>query len=109
VQVSELLPMWKCQIVVMDFLAATDIRKFPPKTGRGERAGGRWEEESGQVGNGWRCKGRRALLDFILFPLYYIDRFQILPSLFFSFVRRGRRVVGVELRHLAGKPGGGGD
>jgi len=61
-------------------------------------------EEQEPAGNGWRSKSRRALLDFIPFPLYYIDRFQML-----SFVRRGRRVVGVELRHLAGQPGGGGD
>ena len=31
VQVSELLSMEKCDQVVMDFLVATDIRKFPPK------------------------------------------------------------------------------
>jgi len=31
VQVSELLSMEKCDKAVMDFLAATDIRKFPPK------------------------------------------------------------------------------
>jgi len=30
-------------------------------------------------------------------------------SFFLSFVKRGRRVAGVELRHLAGLPGGGGD
>jgi len=29
-----------CHKVVMDFLAATDGRKFPPKTGGGVRAGG---------------------------------------------------------------------
>jgi hypothetical protein len=31
VQVSELLSMEKCDEAVMDFLVATDIRKFPPK------------------------------------------------------------------------------
>jgi hypothetical protein len=31
VQVSELLSMKKCDKAVMDFLAATDIGKFPPK------------------------------------------------------------------------------
>jgi len=36
----------------------------------------------------------------------YIDR---CLDTFFSFVRRGRQVAGVELRHLAGQPGGGGD
>jgi hypothetical protein len=42
----------------------------------------------------------------ISFPLYLIDSF--LRSML-SFVKRGRRVAGVELRHLAGQPGGGGD
>jgi len=40
VQVSELLAMEKCDKVVMDFLAATDVRKFPHKMGGGVRAGG---------------------------------------------------------------------
>jgi hypothetical protein len=31
VQVSELLSMEKCDKAVMDFLAATDVGKFPPK------------------------------------------------------------------------------
>jgi len=31
VQVSELLSMGKCDNAVMEFLAATDVRKFPPK------------------------------------------------------------------------------
>jgi hypothetical protein len=30
-QVSELLSMEKCNKAVMDFLAATDVGKFPPK------------------------------------------------------------------------------
>jgi hypothetical protein len=31
VQVSELLSMEKCDKAVMDFLAATEVGKFPPK------------------------------------------------------------------------------
>jgi hypothetical protein len=31
VQVSELLSMEKCDKAAMDFLAATDVGKFPPK------------------------------------------------------------------------------
>jgi hypothetical protein len=31
VQISELFSMEKCDQAVMDFLAATDIGKFPPK------------------------------------------------------------------------------
>jgi hypothetical protein len=31
VQVSKLFSIEKCDKEVMDFLAATDIRKFPPK------------------------------------------------------------------------------
>jgi hypothetical protein len=31
VQVSKLLSMEKCDKAVMGFLAATDVRKFPPK------------------------------------------------------------------------------
>jgi len=56
----------------------------------------------------WRSKSRWPLVfrDFISFPLYRIDRFR---RRMLSFVRRGRRVAGVELRHLAGQPGGGGD
>jgi len=40
VKVSELLSIEKCDQAVMDFLAATDVGKFPPKTGGGVRAGG---------------------------------------------------------------------
>jgi hypothetical protein len=46
-------------------------------------------------------------LDFIPYPfsfVLYLTVFQML-----SFVKRGRRVAGVELRHLTGQPGGGGD
>jgi hypothetical protein len=68
VQVSKLLSMQKCDDAVMDFLAATDVRSPHPK----------WPEESEPVGNGQRSESRRALLDFIPFPLYYISR------LFFS-------------------------
>jgi len=32
--------MEKCDKAVMDFLAATDVGKFPPKMGGGVRAGG---------------------------------------------------------------------
>jgi hypothetical protein len=39
VKVSGLLPIDKCDQVVIDFLAATDVRKFPPKTSGGTRAG----------------------------------------------------------------------
>jgi len=40
VQVSELPSMEKCDNVVMDFLAATDVGKFPPRIDRRGRAGG---------------------------------------------------------------------
>jgi len=40
VKVSELLSIEKYDQAVMDFLAATDVGKFPPKTSRGVRAGG---------------------------------------------------------------------
>jgi hypothetical protein len=40
VHVSELLSMEKCDKAVMDFLAATDVGKFPPKMGGGVSAGG---------------------------------------------------------------------
>jgi hypothetical protein len=45
VQVSELLSMEKCDKAVMDFLAATNVEKFPPKTGGGARGGGQRVEE----------------------------------------------------------------
>ena len=44
VQVSELLCMEKCDKVVMDFLVATDVRKFPPKMDGGVSAGGQQVE-----------------------------------------------------------------
>jgi hypothetical protein len=37
--------MEKCDKVVIDFLAATDVGKFPPKTGGGVRARGQRVEE----------------------------------------------------------------
>jgi hypothetical protein len=45
VQVSELLSVVKCDKAVMDFLPATDVRKFPPKMDGGGRAGGQRAEE----------------------------------------------------------------
>ena len=44
VQISELFSMEKCDQAVMDFLAATDVGKFPPK--QAEEHG---QEECGQV------------------------------------------------------------
>jgi len=40
VKVSELLSIEKCDQAVMDFMAATDVGKFPPKTSGRARAGG---------------------------------------------------------------------
>jgi len=40
-----LLSIEKCDQAVMDFLAATDVAKFPPKMSRGARAGGQRPEE----------------------------------------------------------------
>jgi len=51
VQVSELLSMEKCDKAVMDFLAATDVRKFPPKMDGGVRAGGQRAEEQEPAGS----------------------------------------------------------
>jgi len=78
VQVSELLSTEKRHKAVMDFLAATDARKFLPTTVGGARAGGQWVEKQWPVRNGWRSNGRQAPLDLIPFPLYYIDHFQML-------------------------------
>jgi hypothetical protein len=44
-QISELVSMEKWDKAVMDFLAGTVARKFPPKTERGVRAGGQRGEE----------------------------------------------------------------
>jgi hypothetical protein len=52
-QVSELLSMEKCDKAVMDFLAATDVRKFPPKIDRGVRASLERVEEYGPAGSPW--------------------------------------------------------
>jgi hypothetical protein len=43
VQISELFSMEICDQAVMDFLAATDVGKFPPR-----QAEERGQEESGQ-------------------------------------------------------------
>jgi hypothetical protein len=51
--------MEKCDKAVMDFLATTDVGKFPPKTGGAVRAGGL----------------SLNLSLFFSFPLYVIDRF----------------------------------
>jgi ribonuclease HI len=52
VKVSELLSIEQCDQAVMDFLAATDVGKFPPKTSVGARANGqRPAEESGPAGS----------------------------------------------------------
>jgi len=80
-QVSELLSMEKCDQAVIDYLAATDCREVPAQASGGARAGG------------------FSVWDFISLLLYLIDRFR---RFMLSFVRRGRRVAGVELRHLAG-------
>jgi len=45
VKVSELLSIEKCDQAVMDFLAATDVGKCPPKMDGGGRAGGQQTEE----------------------------------------------------------------
>jgi len=45
VKVSELLSIEKCDQAVMDFLAATDVGEFPPKTSGGASAGGQQAEE----------------------------------------------------------------
>jgi hypothetical protein len=50
-QVSELLSMEKCDKAVMDFLATTDVGKFPPRTSGGVRAGGQRVEEQEPAGS----------------------------------------------------------
>jgi hypothetical protein len=45
VKVSELLSIEKCYRAVMDILAATGVRRFPPKTSGGARAVGQHAEE----------------------------------------------------------------
>jgi len=45
VKVSELLSIRKCDQAVMDFLAATDVGKFPPKTSGGASASRHLAEE----------------------------------------------------------------
>jgi hypothetical protein len=49
VQISELFSMEKCDQAVMDFLAATDVGKFPPKQAeeRGQEERGQEEREQG--------------------------------------------------------------
>jgi len=112
VKVSELLSIQKCDQAVIDFLVATDVGKFPPKMDQGGRAGGQRADELELPGYGRQNKSLQTLLDFISFPLYSMltslsDAFFL--SVFLYCIKRGRRVAGVELRHLAGQPGGGGD
>jgi len=47
VKVSEQISMEKCDQEVMDFLAATDVGKFPPITSGGASAGVQPAEEKG--------------------------------------------------------------
>ena len=44
-KVSELLSIEKCDQAVMDFLAATDVGKFPPNTSGGASASRKRAEE----------------------------------------------------------------
>jgi hypothetical protein len=86
VQVSELFSMGKWDQTVMDFLAATDVGKFPPK---------RVEE--------WGSSGVFSSVVSLFGSYVFI---KLLPFAFAFFCQRGRRVAVVELRHLAGLPGG---
>jgi len=71
---SELLSIEKWDQAVMDFLAAMDVGKLPPKRSGGEKAGGQREAEMYEPGSTGRqrSQGWRALLDFIPCPLYDI-------------------------------------
>jgi len=52
VKVSEWFSIEKCDQAVMDFLVATDVRKFPPKTsGRTRTCRQRAAEEYGPAGS----------------------------------------------------------
>jgi len=82
VKVSELLSIEKCDQAVMDFVAATDVGKFPPKMDGEGRAGGQRAEEWEPAGYGWRNKSLRTFLDFISFPLYYNISSRILFSVY---------------------------
>jgi hypothetical protein len=84
--------MEKCDTVVMAFLAATEVGKWLPK---------RVEESELAV-------SPSGVFHIISFLWCLIDRF-LLDACLVSFVNKGRGVAGVELRHLSGLPGGGGD
>ena len=94
-QISQLLSMEIGDKVVMDFLVATEVGKFPPKTDGGVKACRKWVEELQQPGS-----PRFLRFSFV----FYLTAFQML-----SCVRTRKWVAGVELHHRASQPGRGGD
>jgi hypothetical protein len=51
VLISELLFIEKWDKAVIDFIAATDVGKFPIQTGRGVKACGQWADDCYLVGS----------------------------------------------------------
>ena len=80
----------------MDFLANTEVRKFPPKGSSGVEGAQGLGLRSGIGGNG-----------MIPFFLSFFLSFSL--SLIFDLSEGTKGSGGGELRHLAGSPGGGGD
>jgi len=100
-----------CDQAVIDFLASTAVRKFPPRQVEergqveelGQVEGGqeeRWQEQRGQDVCEKGSLGWWSLFLLISF---------VLPNLFGFHVAKGTMGSKLELRHVAGSPGGGGD
>jgi len=94
--------MGECDQAVMDFLATTQVGKFPPKcicSGMDRTQGLGLRSLIG--GNG--------VVPFSFFLSFFLPFLLSLFPLSSFICQRGRKVVEGELRPLASSPGGGGD
>jgi hypothetical protein len=96
VQISELFSLENCDQAVMDFLAATDVGKFPPELA----------EEFGQD----ECGQDQRSLDRGRSLSLFVDLLVVSNHVHLIDFPLSQGTVGSrwELRHLAGSPGGGG-
>jgi len=94
-----------CDQVVIDFLGATDIGKFAPRRMEEQGKVERGHEERWQVQRGQEVceKGSWGWWSLLLLISF------VLLNLFGFHVAKGTMGSRLELRHVAGSPGGGGD
>jgi len=81
VKVSRLLSIEKCDQAVMDFLAATDVGKFPPKTSQEQEPAGNRRRRSKSrraTGGGGVRAGGLSLISSLFLCMLYICHFWML-------------------------------